>query len=131
MGKNKKRQKATSIEFVDFDDDYQENKKDVVASADPLSYVVDMREYDVPYTMRVSIDLDIRVGSWYIVYDAEDTVGSRVVGQKDRLELCEPRVLAFDIECEKLPLKFPNSERDRIYMISYMTRGQGYLLINR
>lgn len=47
------------------------------------------------------------------------------------LELCEPRMLAFDIECEKSPLKFPNAERDRIFMISYMTKGQGYLIINR
>jgi len=41
------------------------------------------------------------------------------------------RVLAFDIECEKAPLKFPNAETDRIYMISYMVSGQGYLIINR
>ena len=41
------------------------------------------------------------------------------------------QVLAFDIECEKAPLKFPNAENDRIYMISYMTPGQGFLIINR
>lgn len=41
------------------------------------------------------------------------------------------RILAFDIECEKSPLKFPNAERDRIFMISYMHGGQGYLIINR
>ena len=47
------------------------------------------------------------------------------------------RVLAFDIECEKSPLKFPNAERDRIFMISYMISTgsgqppQGYLIINR
>jgi DNA polymerase epsilon subunit 1 len=51
--------------------------------------------------------------------------------QKEMLELCEPRILAFDIECEKAPLKFPNAESDRIFMISYMTAGQGYLIINR
>jgi DNA polymerase family B, exonuclease domain len=28
-------------------------------------------------------------------------------------------------------LKFPNAENDRIYMISYMTPGQGYLITNR
>ena len=31
----------------------------------------------------------------------------------------------------KSALKFPNAENDRIYMISYMTPGQGYLIINR
>ena len=45
------------------------------------------------------------------------------------------RVLAFDIECEKSPLKFPNADRDRIYMISYMVSTaespQGFLIINR
>lgn len=46
-------------------------------------------------------------------------------------------MLAFDIECEKSPLKFPNPDRDRIYMISYMISGgpgeppQGYLIISK
>ena len=40
------------------------------------------------------------------------------------LERCEPRILAFDIECEKGPLKFPNAEVDRIFMISYMAEGK-------
>ena len=90
---------------------------------------MDMREHDVPYSMRVSIDLDIRVGAWYII--TPGTFGCHIDWQKDMLELCEPRILAYDIECEKLPLKFPNAENDRIFMISYMTAGQGYLLINR
>ena len=33
-----------------------------------LRLLVDMREYDVPYQMRVSIDLDLRCGSWYTVH---------------------------------------------------------------
>lgn len=41
------------------------------------------------------------------------------------------RILAFDIECEKSPLKFPNPDVDRIFMISYMIDGQGYLIVNR
>ncbi len=41
------------------------------------------------------------------------------------------RILAFDIECEKSPLKFPNAETDRIFMISYMIDGQGFLIVNR
>jgi len=40
-------------------------------------------------------------------------------------------VLAFDIECTKAPLKFPDAALDHIYMISYMLDGDGYLLINR
>ena len=90
-----------------------------------------MREYDVPYAMRAAIDMDIRVGAWYIIIADTDSKSCSIQYQKDMLELCQPRILAFDIECEKSALKFPNAERDRIYMISYMTPGQGYLLINR
>lgn len=43
----------------------------------------------------------------------------------------EIKVLAFDIECSKDPLKFPNSSRDCIYMISYMCDKKGFLIINR
>ena len=43
----------------------------------------------------------------------------------------EPRVLAFDIECVKQPLKFPDATSDPVMMISYMIDGIGYLIINR
>ena len=43
----------------------------------------------------------------------------------------EPRVLAFDIECTKAALKFPNAEHDTVYMISYMVDGRGYLITAR
>jgi DNA polymerase family B, exonuclease domain len=51
--------------------------------------------------MRVSIDLDLRVGSWYIVRTLQGTECCTIHWQKDMLELCEPKILAFDIECEK------------------------------
>lgn len=100
--------------------------------SDPFDCLIDMREYDVAYVMRVAIDLDIRVGSWHtVVNDPNEATGCRVTREKEKLDLCSPRVLAFDIECEKSPLKFPNAETDRIYMISYMMNGQGYLICNR
>ena len=34
---------------------------------DQLDHVIDIREYDVPYHVRVSIDLRIHVGLWYDV----------------------------------------------------------------
>ena len=34
---------------------------------DLMSLLVDVREYDVQYTMRCAIDLDLRVGAWYRV----------------------------------------------------------------
>ncbi|KAH0625488.1 hypothetical protein JD844_015027, partial [Phrynosoma platyrhinos] len=73
-------------------------------TADQMDNIVDMREYDVPYHIRLSIDLKIHV---------------------------DPVVLAFDIETTKLPLKFPDAETDQIMMISYMIDGQGYLITNR
>jgi DNA polymerase epsilon subunit 1 len=94
--------------------------KNLAGSTDPLSYISDMREHDISYTMRASIDNDLRVGAWYIVTPQSSSEVCNIDWQRDMLELCQPRVLAFDIECEKLPLKFPNAENDRIYMISYM-----------
>ena len=94
------------------------------------SWIEDMREFDVPYYVRVSIDLNIRVALWYRVEFNEGEV---------RLELEEklstkrpsPRVLAFDIETTKLPLKFPDPATDSIMMISYMADKKGYLIVNR
>lgn len=47
------------------------------------------------------------------------------------MEKADPKVFAWDIECTKAPLKFPDSSFDQIFMISYMCDGQGYLIINR
>ena len=41
------------------------------------------------------------------------------------------RVLAWDIECTKEPLQFPDANKDRITMISFMFDGVGCLLVNR
>eukprot|EP01038_Epipyxis_sp_PR26KG_P011543 gene11543-15462_t len=123
-------QKSGSGDYDYFEDENNARNKSI--SSDPLAIITDLREHDVPYTMRVSIDIDLRVGAWYVItpeHGGADTCN--VQWQKDMLELCEPKVLAFDIECEKSPLKFPNAEVDRIFMISYMVSGQGYLIINR
>lgn len=39
--------------------------------------------------------------------------------------------MAFDIECTKLPLKFPDVKTDQIMMISYIIDSQGFLITNR
>ena len=44
--------------------------------------------------------------------------------QTELLIKAEPRILAFDIECTKEPLKFPQADRDQIFMISYMVRAR-------
>ena len=109
----------------------QRSKDTAVKASDPLEYIIEMREHDLSYSMRVAIDKDIRVGAWYLVSSIQGSIECNVVRQHNLLERCEPRILAFDIECEKAPLKFPNADNDRIYMISYMAAGQGFLIINR
>ena len=91
-------------------------------------YLVDIREYDIPYYTRVSIDLGIRVGLWYTVHVDVENVR---LEQSDLPRRPEARVLAFDIETTKLHLKFPDPTIDSIMMISYMLDGQGFLIINR
>ncbi|EPS63800.1 hypothetical protein M569_10982, partial [Genlisea aurea] len=96
---------------------------------DFLDYVVDLREFDVPYHVRFAIDNDVRCGQWYDV--SVSSSGITLQRRKDLLQRAEVRVCAFDIETTKLPLKFPDPEYDSIMMISYMVDGQGYLIINR
>lgn len=103
--------------------------KSRVAHVDAEDCINDIREYDVPYHLRVAIDKDIRVGLWYQVSFHHGNVDiSKILS---RVKRAEPTVMAFDIETTKLPLKFPDAENDRIMMISYMIDGQGYLITNR
>jgi DNA polymerase epsilon subunit 1 len=115
---------------------------------EPLRYLTDLREYDVPYIVRVCTDMDIRAGTWYTVQifdpntdhsmlmvetDIDHSHRNSVVPtishnpsggirliDPDRESKANPVVLAFDIECTKAPLKFPSAEVDEIFMISYM-----------
>ncbi|KAJ5749780.1 DNA polymerase epsilon catalytic subunit A [Penicillium manginii] len=92
-------------------------------------FIVDIREYDVPYHVRVSIDKDIRIGKWYNVEAKHGVI--ELTCLEERLQRADPVVLAFDIETTKLPLKFPDAVIDQIMMISYMIDGQGFLITNR
>ena len=111
---------------------------------EPLQLLTDMREYDVPYVVRVCTDMDIRCGTWYTVQvedtllaenDNEQSSGGVTLLDPDRESKADPTFLAFDIECTKAPLKFPSADVDEIFMISYMvstpTGGQGYLITSR
>lgn len=96
---------------------------------DPLTLIDDIREYDVPYHVRVSIDENIRVGKWYNVYVKHGEV--KLEENTSKIAFADPVVLAFDIETTKAPLKFPDAKIDQIMMISYMIDGDGYLITNR
>uniref|UniRef100_A0A8C2PPH2 DNA polymerase epsilon catalytic subunit n=1 Tax=Cyprinus carpio TaxID=7962 RepID=A0A8C2PPH2_CYPCA len=93
--------------------------------------IIDMREYDVPYHVCVSIDLKIHVAHWYNVLYRGSAYPPEIVCRDDLVERPDPVVLVFDIETTKLPLKFPDAETDQIMMISYMIDGQGFLITNR
>jgi len=84
-----------------------------------------IREYDVPYHMRVAIDKNICAAVWYGI---NLTVGHdfepEIVRRPDIIESPDCIVLAYDIETTKLPLKFPDHETDQIMMISYMIDAQ-------
>ena len=98
------------------------------AEWDPLACLVDMREHSMRYIARVCINLDLRKGCWYTLTSL--SMGGVVLGKKYNLLKAEPAVLAFNIECTKAPLKFPDTKVNFIYMISYMVDGQGYLILS-
>ncbi|GMG37407.1 unnamed protein product [Ambrosiozyma monospora] len=107
-----------------------DNDEDQVPKyGDASELIEDIREYDVPYHVRVSIDKNIRVGKWYTV-EAKET-GPVLTEDKAKIAFADPVVLAFDIETTKAPLKFPDSTVDQVMMISYMIDGEGYLITNR
>eukprot|EP00983_Pelagomonas_calceolata_P106842 1159279-Pelagomonas_calceolata.AAC.4 len=89
---------------------------------DVTEYLEDMREYDVPYHVRFAIDCDIRCGYWYNV-KCQDGV-TTMEWRSDLLQRAEPRVCAWDIECTKLPLQFPNAEYDQVSAWSAAAFGQ-------
>ncbi|XP_013399576.1 DNA polymerase epsilon catalytic subunit A [Lingula anatina] len=98
--------------------------------ADQMENIIDIREHDVPYHVRVSIDKRIHIGHWYAVR-GRGAGPPEIRRREDLVETPDPVVLAYDIETTKLPLKFPDSSTDQIMMISYMIDGQGYLICNR
>ncbi|WWC85914.1 DNA polymerase epsilon catalytic subunit A [Kwoniella dendrophila CBS 6074] len=96
---------------------------------EPAECIIDIREHDINYYLRVAIDLDVRVGLWYSVTSKTGTISlERITSIVKR---AEPVIMAYDIETTKQPLKFPDQQTDQIMMISYMIDGQGYLITNR
>ena len=96
---------------------------------DPREGIIDIREYDVPYYLRVAMDNDIRVGLWYAVSFTQGQPAFKHLAA--RVKRADPVVMAYDIETTKAPLKFPDQAVDQVMMISYMIDGQGYLITNR
>ncbi|KAI0836958.1 DUF1744-domain-containing protein [Hypoxylon sp. FL0890] len=112
-----------------FDDSRDDDRRNNASFADASDYIVDIREYDVPYHVRVMIDLNIRAGRWYFV-EAKHGVTTLTLNEEHIVQ-ADPVVMAFDIETTKAPLKFPDAAIDQIMMMSYMIDGQGFLITNR
>ncbi|KAK8845494.1 DNA polymerase epsilon catalytic subunit A [Kwoniella newhampshirensis] len=96
---------------------------------EPSDCIIDIREHDINYYLRVAIDLDVRVGLWYTVTSHTGLITFERI--PSLVKRAEPVVMAYDIETTKQPLKFPDQQTDQIMMISYMIDGQGYLITNR
>ena len=111
-----------------FDDAHLDDRRPN-GSVDAADYILDIREYDVPYHVRVAIDLDIRIGKWYTIEAKHGRIKATCI--EERVQRPDPVVMAYDIETTKLPLKFPDASFDQIMMISYMIDGQGFLITNR
>ena len=124
---------STRIEIDgDFGDDQDAETQGTAAGGrdrDPRDAIIDIREYDVPYYLRVAIDNEMRVGLWYTITFEAGQPAIKLLAE--RVKRADPVVMAFDIETTKAPLKFPDQETDQIMMISYMIDGQGYLITNR
>ncbi|EON97350.1 putative dna polymerase epsilon protein [Phaeoacremonium minimum UCRPA7] len=120
---------TANVDLDLFDDSRDDDRRLNVSIADASDFIVDIREYDVPYHVRVMIDKDIRVGKWYFV-EAKHGVTSMVINE-EHLAMADPVVMAYDIETTKAPLKFPDAAVDQVMMISYMIDGQGFLITNR
>ncbi len=125
----KRKDQGDEFQFATFDANYNHDEAITSRKEDPLASLIDIREHDVPYIVRVCTDLELRAGCWYTLTPL--STGGVSLSDRDNLQKANPTVLAFDIECTKAPLKFPDAEVDSIFMISYMVNGQGYLLLSR
>jgi len=103
------------------------NKKQNV---DLMQEITDIREHDMEYISRFCIDTNLRIGCWHKIIPMPGDV-HKVKRLLDMVKPQDCRVLAYDIETTKAPLKFPVVETDQVMMISYMIDGEGYLITNR
>lgn len=122
---------SMDIQFEDDDGEMGSRPRKFTATRDqdPREFIIDVREFDVPYYLRVAIDNEIRVGLWYAVTFNEGQPTFTPI--PERVKRADPVVMAYDIETTKAPLKFPDQAIDQVMMISYMVDGQGYLITNR
>ena len=119
MAANRKR-----LDIEELDGDGPSSSAEPSSSLDPLNSIIDLREYDVSYTMRVAIDLDLRVGAWYVVTPVQVTRGVDRWCFSAREQGSESCSLAWR---QRGSSEVPQYvETDRILMISYMALVSDY-----
>jgi len=131
----KEMRQKRKVETFSFDNPNQKGSK----SSSAMDSIEQLYEYDVDYVNRVCIDKKINCGRWFDVdrkqmaTSADDIWDTQtiVTAKEDMLYKPGLRIFAWDIECTKEPLKFPDSAHDRITMISVMVDGSGFLIVNR
>ena len=128
--KNKEREKSNTF-YMKLLSATLAGSSNIDQNLDYLDFIMDIREHDVPYHVRVSIDLQIFCGLWYNTRCKGGSELPVITQRPDIIERPDLIVLAYDIETTKLPLKFPDAQSDQIMMISYMIDGQGFLITNR
>ncbi|CAC9696379.1 DNA polymerase epsilon, catalytic subunit a, putative [Plasmodium sp. DRC-Itaito] len=108
-------------------------KKQILSKEEIMNEIIEIYEYDVKYLTRICIDKNIRCGLWYKVKREEDELYTELIQFEilNKKVLAPLNILAWDIECYKDELKFPDKEKDEIILISYMYNAQGYLIVNR
>ncbi|KAI5148676.1 DNA polymerase epsilon subunit 1 [Enteropsectra breve] len=87
-----------------------------------------IHEYDIPTDVCAAVDINVCCGKWYGI--RHNGCEYQIVA-KTRVTYPDLRIMAFDIETTKMPLKFPNAEFDQIMMISIMSNSFGHLIVNR
>ncbi|EPR78048.1 DNA polymerase epsilon, partial [Spraguea lophii 42_110] len=81
-------------------------------------------EYDIAYEILLPLELNVRVGKWY-------HIKNNIFHESSKIEFPKLKIMAFDIETTKSPLKFPTPEKDQIMMISLSFGDEGLLITNR
>jgi DNA polymerase epsilon subunit 1 len=78
----------------------------------------------------VCIDTGLRAGKWFDL-TVDDQFAMDIKPNQTKESMPDLKVLAYDIETSKDPLKFPDAEKDQVMMISLMYEGEAFLIINR
>lgn len=95
-----------------------------LSSAQPL--YVQSESYELDEDQQLDMDPDLNETH------ANELFSAHLEKLPELVERASPAVLAYDIECTKKPLKFPDAAAgDEVMMISWMLDGKGYLVINR